>query len=63
MLMGYEDAGEILGAPANGGQPLADLAQAEPGINEQARLPRLQIGTIAGGTAPEYGQTNRHGKR
>ena len=63
MLVGDKDAGEILGAPANGGQPLADLAQAKAGIDQQTRFSCFQVGTIAGGTAPEYGQTNRHGKR
>ena len=48
-----EDAGQVFGRAANGGEPLADLPQAEPRINKDARLIRFQIRAIAGGTAAE----------
>lgn len=51
VLVSDEDAGEAFRGAADGGEALADLAAAEAGIDEQTRLARLQIGTIATGTA------------
>lgn len=51
VLVGDEDAGEAFRSAADGGEALTDLTPAEAGIDEQTRLTRLQIGTIATGTA------------
>lgn len=51
VLVGDEDARQPFGSTADGGEALADLAAAKTGIDEQACLASLQIGTIATGTA------------
>jgi hypothetical protein len=61
MLMSDEDARQVLRGPANGGKARANLAQAEARIDEDARLIGLHVSAIAGGTAAEDSQTNRHG--
>jgi hypothetical protein len=60
MFMGHEDARQILRRSADGGEALADLAQAKARINEDAGFVGFQIGAIAGRTAAENSQTNSH---
>ena len=60
MLVGDEDAGETLGSAANERQTLAKLAQAEPGIDEDAGFFGFQIGAIAAGTAAQNREANGH---
>ena len=42
------------------GEPLARLAQAEPGVNQQPGFVRFQVGAIPRGTAAQNGQLNGH---
>ena len=46
---------EVLRGATNGGQALADLAQAKARIDQNAGFVGFQIGAIAGGTAAENG--------
>lgn len=56
-----EDSGKRLGRPADGGEPLADLAAAEARIDQEADFGRLEVGAIAAGPAAEDGELNGHG--
>ncbi|MDB6108688.1 MAG: hypothetical protein JWR69_438 [Pedosphaera sp.] len=60
VLVGDEDAREAFRRAANGGQALADLTQAEPGIDENAGFGRLQVGTITAGAAAKNRELNGH---
>lgn len=60
VLMGDENAGEPFRRAADGGEPLAKLAETEPGIDEDAGIVGFQVSAIAAGTAAENGQTNSH---
>lgn len=55
-----EDAGEIFRRAANGGEALADLAETETRIHENARLGGFHVGAIAVGTAAQNRQVNSH---
>ena len=55
VLVGDENSGQIFRRPANGRQPLANLAQAEPRVDQDAGVIGFHIGAIAGGTAPQDG--------
>jgi hypothetical protein len=61
MFVRYQDASQIFRRAADGGQALADLAQAEARINEDAGFIGFQISAITGRTAAKNGQANRHG--
>ena len=63
VLVGDEDAGEIFRGAADGGEALADLAEAEARIDQDAGFVGLHVGAIAGGAAAENGQSNRHSLR
>ena len=63
VLVGDENAGQVLRRAANGGEALANLAQAEARVNEDAGLVGFHVGAVAGGTAAEDGQANRHSLR
>lgn len=60
MFVGDEDAIEILGCAADGSQSLADLAEAESGIDQQAGLIGFEVGAIACGTAAKNSQVHGH---
>jgi len=60
MFVGDQDAVEAFRGAANRGEPLADLAGAEPGIDEQSRLVRFKVRAIAAGTAAQDGESCRH---
>ena len=60
VLMRDQNPGQVLRHAANSGEALANLPQAEAGVNEHAGLVGLHIGAIAGGAAAEDGQANRH---
>ncbi len=60
MLMRDENASQVLGSPAYGGQALTDLAQAETRVYQDAGLFSFQIGAIARGTAAQDSKANRH---
>ena len=60
MLVRDQNPGQVLRCPANTGEALANLAQAETRVDEQAGLVGLQVGAVAGGAAAEDGQANRH---
>lgn len=60
MFVSKEDAGEVFGGAADGGEALANLARAEPGIDEDAGGTGFEVGAIPGGTAAEDGKLNRH---
>ncbi len=47
MLVGDHDGGEAFGDAADSLKPLAYLARAEPGVNQDARLGGLDVGAIA----------------
>ena len=63
MFVGDEDGREVLGSTADSGKAQADLTQAKSRVNEDAGFVGLHVGAIAGGTAPEDGQADRHGSR
>ena len=63
VLVRDQDPSQILRRPANGGEALANLAQAEARVNQDAGLFGFHIGTVAGGTAAKDGQANRHSLR
>src|SRR3989442_5154096 len=60
MFVGHEDSGQVLRHAANDGQPLANLASAQPRIDQQPGLVGFDVGAIAGGTAAENSQANSH---
>src|SRR6266404_5028524 len=60
MLMRDQDAREVFRRSTKRGEPFANLSRAESGIDQDARLFGLHIGTIAGGTAAKNRQSNRH---
>jgi hypothetical protein len=47
VLMSNQDAGQILRRPANGGQTLANLAEAQSRIDEDSRLAGLDVSAVA----------------
>ena len=55
-----ENAGEVFRRATDGGETLADLAEAETCIHEDARLGGFHIGAIAAGTAAQNRQVNSH---
>ena len=55
-------AAEIFRRAADGGEAQANLAGAVTRIHQDARRFGFHIGAIAGGTAAENGQANRHGR-
>jgi len=55
-----ENGSEIFRHPTDGGEPLADLARAEPGVHEDADFIGFDVGAIAAGTAAENGEFNGH---
>ena len=56
MFVRDQDGGEIFRHPADGGEALADLARAEPGVHEDAGFIGFEVGAIAAGTAAENGE-------
>ena len=60
MFMGNQDAGELFRRASNRRESLADLAEAEPGINQDAGLVGFQVGAVAGGTAAKNRQAYGH---
>jgi len=56
-----DDAGQVFRHATDRGQALADLARAEPGIDENTGLVGLHISAVSGGTASKNRQVNRHG--
>ena len=60
MFVRDQDGGEIFRHTADGGEPLADLARAEPGVHEDAGFSGFDIGAIATGTAAENGEFDGH---
>ncbi len=61
MLVRDQNTGKILRHPPDGGQPLADLAQAEARVNQDARFVGFDVRAIAARATAEDRQTNRHG--
>ena len=61
VFVGDEDAVQSFGRASERGQPLADLPATKAGIDEHAGLLGFQIGTVAGRTAAQDSQANRHG--
>lgn len=61
MFVSDEDGGEIFRRAADAGQPLAYLAGAQSGIDEDTHFVGFQVGTVAGGTAAKNRQMNGHG--
>jgi hypothetical protein len=55
-----ENGGEIFRHTTDGGEPLADLARAEPGVHKDAGFIGFDVGAIAGGTAAEDGEFDNH---
>jgi hypothetical protein len=53
MLVRDEHSSEIFRRASNGRQPLADLAQRKPGINQYPNLIRFKVSAISRGTTPE----------
>jgi len=62
MFVRDQDGGEIFRHATDGGEPLADLARAEPGIHEDAGFIGFEVGAIATGTAAENGEFDGHDK-
>ena len=60
VFVGDENGGEIFRRAPDAGEALADLARAEPGVHEHARLGGFDIGAIAGGTTAENGELDGH---
>jgi hypothetical protein len=60
VLVGDEDAGQVLRGAAQGGEALADLAEAEARIDQDAGFVGFHVSAIAGGTAPQNRQSNGH---
>ena len=60
VLVRDQDSRQHLRRAANSGEALADLPQAKARVNEHASFIGLQVGAIAGRTAAEDGQANRH---
>jgi hypothetical protein len=63
MFVRDQNARQTFGAASNLQQTLADLAPAQPGINEEAGFGGFEVSTIATGTAAENGQRDRHAQR
>lgn len=61
VFVGNQDSREVLRRLADGCQAVADLAQAEPGVDQNARFRGLKIGTIAARTAAKNRQAYAHG--
>lgn len=55
-----ENAGKVFRRAPDGSEALTNLAQAEPGINQDAGFVGFQISAIAGRTAAENSQTHCH---
>ena len=60
VLVRDENPGQVFRRPANGSEALANLTQAEARVNQDAGLVGFHVGAVAGGTAAEDGQANRH---
>ena len=60
MFVRDENGREIFRHTTDGGEPLADLARAEPGVHEDAGFIGFDIGAIATGTAAEDGEFDGH---
>ena len=60
VLVRQKDAGQRFGGPSDAGEPIANLAPAEAGVDEQTHVIRLQIGAIAPGTTAQNCETYRH---
>ena len=60
VFMRDQDGGEVFRHPTDGGEALANLARAEPGVHEHAGFIGFDIGTVAAGTAAEDGEFNSH---
>lgn len=61
VLVGDENSAQVLGGPPDTEESLADLPGTEAGIDEQAGVFGLKIGTVATGAAGENGEARRHG--
>jgi hypothetical protein len=57
-----EDAGQVFWRPADRRQTLPNLAQAEPGIDQDAGFVGFHISAIPVGTAAKNCQANRHSR-
>ena len=53
VFVGDENPRELFRRPADGGESLADLAQAESGVNEQAGFCSSHVGAIAAGAGAQ----------
>ena len=60
MFVGDQDCLQRLRRAVDLGQPLPNLAPAEPRIDENPSLFCFQVGAVASGTAPQNRQSNRH---
>jgi len=56
-----ENSAQVLGRPADPQQSLADLARAQPGIDQQPDIVRFEISAVAAGTAGENRELDGHG--
>ncbi len=61
VLVGDEDAIQFFGRTPDGGEALANLAQAEAGVNQEAGLVGLEVGAVPRRTTAQNRQANRHG--
>jgi hypothetical protein len=60
MLVGDEDAVQSFGSATEGLKALPDLASAQAGVNQKARLGSFEIRAIASGAAAKIRQGSRH---
>jgi hypothetical protein len=60
MFVRDENGSEIFRYTTNGGEPLADLTWAEPGVHKHAGFVGLKIGAVAARTAAENGEFDGH---
>ena len=51
VLVGEQNAGERFGGAADGGEPFTNLPGGKTGVDEQARIPGLEIRAISVGAA------------
>lgn len=62
VLVRDKDGVQILRRPADAGEALADLPQAETGIDQHPRLVGFDVGAVAGRTAAENREFDGHAK-
>ena len=60
MFVSDENGGEVFRHTADGGEALADLARAEPGVHKYPRLSGFDVGAISARTAAEDGKFDGH---